>query len=56
MAAGLHPDAEFGRRPAGALPRYERVEAQMRGLIKRTPECALHVHVGVPDPDTAVAA
>ena len=37
-------------------PRYERVEEQMRGLIKRTPECALHAHVGVPDTDTAVAA
>ena len=36
--------------------RYERVERQMRGLIKRTPECALHVHVGVPDPEAAVAA
>jgi carboxylate-amine ligase len=28
----------------------------MRGLIRRTPECALHVHVGVPDPEAAVAA
>ena len=27
----------------------------MRGLIRRTPECALHVHVGVPDPAAAVA-
>ena len=26
----------------------------MRGLIKRTPECALHVHVGMPDPEAAV--
>ena len=25
----------------------------MRGLIRRTPECALHVHVGMPDPETA---
>ena len=36
--------------------RYGRVERQMRGLIKRTPECALHVHVGLPDTDAAVAA
>ena len=28
----------------------------MQGLIKRTPECALHVHVGLPDTDAAVAA
>jgi glutamate---cysteine ligase / carboxylate-amine ligase len=32
------------------------VEGQMRGLIRRTPECALHVHVAVPTPDAAVAA
>jgi carboxylate-amine ligase len=28
----------------------------MRGLIKRTPECALHVHVAMPSPDAAVHA
>ena len=28
----------------------------MRGLFRRTPECALHVHVGAPDPDVAVRA
>ena len=28
----------------------------MQGLIKRTPECALHVHVGLPSTDAAVAA
>ena len=28
----------------------------MRGLFRRTPECALHVHVGAPDPDMAVRA
>ena len=28
----------------------------MRGLIRRTPECALHVHVGLPSPEAAVAA
>ena len=56
MAAGIHPDAEYGDVRMVRSPRYERVEEQMRGLIKRTPECALHVHVGVPDTDTAVAA
>ena len=28
----------------------------MRGLIRRTPECALHVHVGMPDPEAAIRA
>ena len=56
MAAGLHPDAELFDVKLVQSERYERVERQMRGLIKRTPECALHVHVGLPDPEAAVAA
>jgi carboxylate-amine ligase len=56
MAAGLHPDARLFDVELVQSERYERVERQMRGLIKRTPECALHVHVGVPDPEAAVAA
>ena len=34
--------------------RYAQVEDSMRGLIKRTPECALHVHVGMPGVEAAV--
>ena len=56
LSAGLHPDAELFDVELVESERYARVEGQMRGLIKRTPECALHVHVGVPDPDAAVAA
>jgi glutamate---cysteine ligase / carboxylate-amine ligase len=56
MSAGLHPDAALFDTELVQSERYERVEEQMRGLIKRTPECALHVHVGVPDPEAAVAA
>ena len=56
IAAGLHPAAELFDVRLVQSERYERVEHQMRGLIKRTPECALHVHVGMPDPAAAVAA
>jgi carboxylate-amine ligase len=56
MAVGLHPDARLFDVELVQSERYERVERQMQGLIKRTPECALHVHVGVPDPESAVAA
>jgi carboxylate-amine ligase len=56
LAAGLHPDARLFDVELVQSERYERVEGQMRGLIKRTPECALHVHVGLPDTDAAVAA
>jgi carboxylate-amine ligase len=54
LAAGLHPTAEFGDAELVAEPRYQRVRDDMRGLIERTPECALHVHVGMPDPETAI--
>jgi carboxylate-amine ligase len=55
LAVGVHPDADYGDVRIVPSERYRRVEDQMRGLIRRTPECALHVHVGVPDPGTAVA-
>src|SRR5205809_6990228 len=54
MAAGLHPDTAFGDAELVATERYRRVADAMRGLIRRTPECALHVHVAMPDPETAV--
>jgi carboxylate-amine ligase len=56
MSAGLHPDARLFDVELVQSERYERVELQMQGLIKRTPECALHVHVGLPDTDAAVSA
>ena len=55
LAAGVHPDADYGDVRLVRSERYARVEGQMRGLIRRTPECALHVHVGVPNAGTAVA-
>jgi glutamate---cysteine ligase / carboxylate-amine ligase len=51
---GLHPDAAFGDVRLVDKPRYRGVEESMRGLMQRTPECALHVHVGMPDADTAI--
>ena len=54
LGAGLHPATGFGRAELVATPRYERVRSDMRGLIERTPEGALHVHVGMPDSDTAI--
>lgn len=56
LAVGLHPDAAFGDVRLVDSERYRRVEGEMRGLIRRTPECALHVHVAVPSPESAVHA
>jgi carboxylate-amine ligase len=53
--AGLHPTAAFGDVEHVRDPRYEQIHASMRGLLERTPTCALHVHVGMPDPETAIA-
>ena len=56
LGVGLHPAAEGGDVRLVDTDRYRKVESTMRGLILRTPECALHVHVGMPDGDTAVRA
>jgi carboxylate-amine ligase len=56
MGAGVHPTGRLGDAALVHHERYARVDDQMRGLIRRTPECALHVHVGMPDPETAIRA
>jgi carboxylate-amine ligase len=53
--AGLHPTAAFGELVHVREPRYDKVHESMRGLLERTPTGALHVHVGMPDADTAIA-
>nr|MDQ3572657.1 YbdK family carboxylate-amine ligase [Actinomycetota bacterium] len=54
LGAGLHPGARTDDAKLIDTERATRVRAEMRGLITRTPECALHVHVGMPDAQTAV--
>ena len=53
--AGVHPEAAFGDVVHVHRPRYEQIRETMRGLLERTPTCALHVHVGMPDAETAIA-
>jgi carboxylate-amine ligase len=53
LAAGLHPTAASGEAKLVAKPRYEVVRRDFGDLLK-TPPCGLHVHVGAPDPETAV--
>ena len=54
IGAGIHPDGAFGDVLHVDEPRYHRIVDQVEGLIKRTPTCALHVHVGMPDAATAI--
>jgi carboxylate-amine ligase len=56
MGAGVHPTARFGDVRHVHQPRYDAIHAALRGLLERTPTCALHVHVGMPDPETAIVA
>lgn len=53
LGSGLHPCDELGEARLVAKPRYEIVRKDLAGLL-RTPPCGLHVHIGMPDPDTAV--
>lgn len=52
LGAGLHP-SDGGEPTLVAKPRYEVVRKDFGSLLS-TPPCGLHVHVGIPDPDTAV--
>jgi glutamate---cysteine ligase / carboxylate-amine ligase len=54
IGAGLHPTAAFGDVRHAPTPRTEAIRDSMRGLVERTPTAALHVHVGMPDADTAI--
>jgi carboxylate-amine ligase len=56
LGAGVHPAGELGDARLVDQERYHRVGRELRGLLQRTPECALHVHVGMPDPETAIRA
>jgi carboxylate-amine ligase len=54
--AGTHPlvRAEDSQVSTGA--RYRELHASLRGLARREPTFALHVHVAVPDPTLAIRA
>ncbi len=55
LGAGLHPDDENeGAARLVAKDRYDVVKENLASLLN-TPPSGLHVHVGMPDPETAVA-
>jgi carboxylate-amine ligase len=56
IGSGLHPAGAFGDVVHVGTERYRMLAAEMRGLLARTPTCALHVHVAMPDPETAIRA
>jgi glutamate---cysteine ligase / carboxylate-amine ligase len=55
-AAGTHPTARWEDVDVSPGARYQFVHASMRELARREPTFGLHVHVAVPDADTALRA
>ncbi len=55
MGVGVHPDASPGEADVHRTPRYVLIEESLQGLL-RTPICGQHIHVGMPDRETAVRA
>lgn len=53
MGSGLYP-GDSGEPELVEKARYEPVKKDLASLLA-TPPCGLHVHVGMPDPETAVA-
>jgi carboxylate-amine ligase len=54
IGAGLHPVGAFGDVVHTPTPRTQAIRESMRGLVDRAPTAALHVHVGMPDAETAI--
>ncbi len=52
--SGTHPFAIWQEIAISAGERYQFVYGSMRELARREPTFALHVHVGIPDEDTAI--
>jgi glutamate---cysteine ligase / carboxylate-amine ligase len=55
-AAGTHPFAQGEDTEISGGERYQLLFEKMRELARREPTFALHVHVGVPDPELAIRA
>jgi carboxylate-amine ligase len=53
-SAGTHPFAIWHDTVVSSGERYQFVYGSMRELARREPTFALHVHVGVPDPEDAI--
>lgn len=53
-SSGTYPLAHSGEVRLSSSARYGVIADSMRGLARREPTLALHVHVGVPDPEDAI--
>jgi glutamate---cysteine ligase / carboxylate-amine ligase len=56
LGAGLHPATPFGEVRHRDGRRYEAVGEDTRGTLRQGTFCGVHVHVAMPDAETAIAA
>jgi carboxylate-amine ligase len=56
LGSGLHPTLEFGDVRHRSGDHYERVSRNTRSLLRQATFCGVHVHVGMPDRETTIAA
>jgi glutamate---cysteine ligase / carboxylate-amine ligase len=56
IGAGIHPDGALFDVEHFPADRYRLLSDQLRGLLRRTPTGATHVHVGMPDARSAIRA
>lgn len=56
LGSGVHPTARLGDALLIDEPRYAKVGELFGGLVRRTPEAALHVHIGLPSEEAAIRA
>ncbi|MCI5045957.1 MAG: carboxylate-amine ligase [Aquisalinus sp.] len=54
IAASTHPFADWGRQHHTSGPRYDVLDHDMGGVIRRMLICGMHVHAGIEDPDMRI--
>ena len=54
MAASTHPFAQWGRQKHTSAPRYDLLDKDMGGAIRRMLICGMHVHAGIEDEDLRI--
>ncbi len=54
MAASTHPFADWSGQRHTDAPRYEKLDADLQGAIRRMLICGMHVHAGIEDPDMRI--
>ena len=52
--SGTHPLSLWSETAVTSASRYQLIQDTMRDLTAREPTFALHVHIGVPDPERAI--